>query len=141
MSQALAVAISRPSALKAGARSRAAVAAQALDERAPARVDQCEESVVAADDQQPAARHVTHAAERSVRDCGEVRERAQRPGVDQADGPVALSDGQDPAVRAQRVAQNGGDRAVARLGSPDGERAAQAAVAGEVPDHDPAIQR
>ena len=107
------------------------MAAQALDERAPARVDQCEESVVAADDQQPATRHVTHAAERSVRDCGEVRERAQRPGVDQADGPVALSDGQDPAVRAQRVAQKCAERDVARLA--DGERAAQAAVAGEVP--------
>jgi len=35
------------------------------------------------------------------------------------------------------VAQNGGEYP----GSPDGERAAEAAVAGEVPDHDPAIQR
>ena len=67
MSRPLAVAISRPSALKLGV-TAVAVAGQPFQDRAAARVDEREEAVVAADNEQPAARHVSHAADRPVGD-------------------------------------------------------------------------
>ena len=66
----------RPSALKVGAStSELAVAAQALDDGARARVEQREVAVVAADGEQPPAGHERQAADRAARDPAELAQR------------------------------------------------------------------
>jgi hypothetical protein len=49
------------------------VAGQPLDELAAARVDEGEEAVVPADDEQPVARHIPHSRDRPCRDHAERR--------------------------------------------------------------------
>ena len=126
-----------------GADARAAqppeMAAQRPDDRLPARVDEGEEAVVAADDEQPAARHVGQGPNRSARDHAEARARPQGPGVDQADRPVAETEGEHPAVGARGRHGEAAARPGVRRAAPDRHRAAEAAVAREVPDEHVAV--
>jgi hypothetical protein len=69
-----------------------AVARQRRDETAAGRVEHGEETVVAADDERPLARHVCDAADRPLWNRQEPRALAQRLRVDQRDGPVAVAD-------------------------------------------------
>ena len=113
----------------------AAVAGQPFQDLAAVRVDEREEALVAADDQQPAAGHIRHAGDGSFGDDREPRQRPLRLRVEQGDRAVRLSDGEDATIGAQGVA--GELRAVAS----DREWAAEAAGAGEVPDQHLAVER
>ena len=123
------------------------MALQAREQTAAGRVEDGEETVVAADDERPPARHVRHATDRRVRNRAEPRALLQRLGVDQRDGPVALPDGEDLAVGAQGIGEvvvprgvvRNGTQRVTVAGRSRVERAAEAAVAGEVPDQDRAV--
>ena len=103
-------------------------------------VDSGEEAVVAADDERAAARHEGQAdGPAPLGTTREARELPQRRDVDQADGPVAVPDGEDPAVRADGVATRASD-AGRRIVVRRRERAPEAAVAGEIPDEDLAVE-
>ena len=110
------------------------VAGQPLDDPPGAGIDEGEEAVEAADNEQAAVRHVSHAADRSGRDDAKARERPQRAGVEQGDAAVGPSDGEDAAVGPEGVARE--FRAVPS----DLERPAEPAIAGEIPGEDLAVQ-
>ena len=84
-------------------------------------------------------------------DHADRQARQQRPGVDERRGAVEVSDGEGPAVRAQRRHHLRARRQrprrpdevrLAIAGVATGrERAAEPAVAGEVPDEDLAVER
>ena len=106
------VTIRRPSALKPGVKTPAGSSAarrgrKAPDDPAAQRIDEREEAVVAADDDQVAVRDPAHARRPPprARDHAEQRERPQRAHVEDADRAVRSPDGEDPAVGAERVAR------------------------------------
>ena len=131
----------RPSALKLGREHLGlAVAAQALDDGARLGVEQGEVAVVAADGEQPPARHEGEAADLPARHPAEAAERAQGARVGEHDRAVAAPGGEQPAVRADGVADEHVEERVAMRVRHDAEHAAQPPVAGEVPDDDLAVE-
>ena len=134
--------MSRPSALKLGASTSGLRWPRSRWTTAPAsRVDQGEVAVVAADGEEPPARHERQAADRPARDAAEARAAARSVArVGQRDGAVPVPDGEQPAVRAHGVAHEQVGQRVAALVRPDAEHAAEPPVAGEVPDDDLAVE-